>query len=409
MSSFRISLIAVCFATTVLAADWPQWLGPKRDGSTSESVEPWKGELKPIWSAEVGLGFSSPVVSSGRVYVHARVSDKNREEMTAFDAKTGKELWRTGYERSPYNSVLNTGPQATPVVAGGKVYAYGITGMLSCFDAESGSLVWQVDALKQFKQSAPRFGVCCSPVVVGNRVIVAVGGQGSAVVAFDTKAGEVAWESLDEAANTSSPLVIATKGQPVPDVVFMTRLRVVGLNPLDGSVNWEYSLPFQPSGTAPTPILAGDTLFTSTMDNGTTGIKLKADDEVTPERLWQSKDLSGYFSTGVAAKDRLFLVTNVLNPIPRADLVCVELNTGKEVWKKEAVGYFHFGMIRTGNGKLIVLSDEGTLKLLDAEADEYRELCSAKVCEGTLVTPTFADGYLYVRDAEKVVCLQLVP
>lgn len=411
MIGLRVVLVVALFGSTATAtaADWPQWLGPKRDGSSTERVEPWKEAPKPAWSAKVGVGFSSPVIASGRVFVHARVNGKDREEMIAFDAKTGKELWRTAYDRAPYSSILNTGPQATPVVAGGKVFGFGITGVLSCFEAETGKLVWQADALKQFKQAVPRFGVCCSPAVIGNRVIVAVGGKGSAVVAFDTKTGEVAWQALDEAANTSSPLVIATKGQPTPDVVFMTTLRVVGLNPLDGTVNWEYSLPFQPSGTAPTPILSGDMLFTSTMDNGTTGIRLKAGDKVAAEKLWQGKDLSGYFSTGTATKDRLYLVTNTLKPVPRADLVCVERETGKAVWKKEGVGYFHFGLVRTANGKLLVLDDAGNLKLLDADAKEYRELCSAKVCDGTLVAPALADGCVFVRDAEKVACFKLSP
>jgi len=407
--SAAVLAVAVLCGPVARAADWPQWLGPKRDGGTSETVEPWKGELKPAWTAKVGGGFSSPVIANRRAFVHARVNGKDREEVIAFDAKSGKELWRTSYDRGPYSSILNTGPQATPAVAGGKVFAFGITGVLSCFDAETGKQLWQVEALKQFKQTVPRFGVCCSPAVVGNRVIVAVGGKGSAVVAFDTKTGEVAWQALDESANTSSPLVVATKGQPAPDVVFMTTLRVVGLNPLDGTVNWEYALPFQPSGTAPTPVLFGDTLFTSTMDNGTTGLKLKAGEKVTAEKMWQGKGLSGYFSTGTATADRLYLVTNQLKPVPRADLVCVDRLTGKERWKKEGVGYFHFGSIRTANDKLIVLDDAGTLKLIDAAAKEYRELCSAKVCDGTLVTPTFADGCVFARDSEKLVCVRLAP
>ena len=400
---------ALLWAAIAPAADWPQWLGPKRDGGTVEAVEPWKDAPQELWSAKVGPGFSAPVVAAGRVYVHARVPGKDREEMIALDAKSGKELWRTGYDRGPYSSVLNTGPQATPAVAGGRVFGFGITGVLTCFEAATGESVWKVDAFKELKASLPRYGVCCSPAVVGDRVVVAVGGKGSAVAAFDAKTGEVAWQALDEAANTSSPVVYAAKGKAVPDVVFMTALRVVGLSPLDGSVGWEFPLPFHPSGTAPTPVLAGDLAVTSTMDNGTTAVRLTAGEPATAGKAWQAKSLAGYFSSGVAAKDRLFLVTNTLKPLPRADLACVDLATGKELWKKSGVGYFHFGMIRTANGKLLVLDDAGELKLLDATAGEYRELCSAKVCGGTLVVPALADGRVYARDGEKVVCVGLAP
>ncbi len=393
------------FLSNAQGADWPQWLGARRDGSTTDAIEPWKEIPKPTWSAKVGFGFSCPVVSAGRVFVHARVSGQEREEMICFDAATGKEHWRTAYDRATYSSILNTGPQATPIVSGGKVFGFGITGVLSCFDAESGKLVWLVDTFKKLNQNLPRYGVCCSPVVIGNRVIVAVAGKGSAIVAFDTKTGEIAWQTLDEPANTSSPLLVASQSGQAPDVVFMTSLRVAGLNPLDGSVNWEYPLPFHPSGTAPTPILSGDLIFTSTMDNGTTGIRLK--DQQAPEKSWQAKDLSGYFSTGVASKDRLFLVTNVLKPIPRADLVCVESQTGKSVWKKTGLGYFHFGLIRTANDKLLLLDDSGKLRLLDSASEKFRELCSGNVCGGTLVSPVLANGCIFARDADKIVCVRL--
>jgi outer membrane protein assembly factor BamB len=345
------------------------------------------------------------------VFVHARVNGKDREELIALDPKTGKVLWRTRYDRGPYNSALNTGPQATPAVVGDRVYTYGITGFLTCFAADSGKQIWQVDAFKKLKATLPQFGVCCSPLVVGNKVIVAVGGKGSSVVAFETETGEVAWQALDEPAGTSSPVLHVAGGAPgrLPEVAFMTTLRVVGLNPLDGAVKWEFALPFQPGGTAPTPLVLGDRIVTSTMTNGTTAVRVTAGEQVTAEKLWQAKELSGYFSSGVASKDRLFLVTNALKPVPRADLACVDAATGKELWKKEGIGYFHFGLIRTGNGKLLSLNDGGTLRLIDATAGEYKELCSAKVCDGTLVTPALAGGRLYARDSEQVVCVELAP
>jgi outer membrane protein assembly factor BamB len=404
------AVLALTLTPTLLgAADWPQWLGPKRDGGTSESVEPWKAAPAVLWKAKVGVGFSTPVVVDGKAFIHARVGSKDQEELIALDAKTGKPVWRTPYDRGPYNSVLNTGPQATPAVAGGRVYTFGITGYLSCFEADTGKLMWQVKAFEKLKANLPQFGVCCSPLVVGNKVIVAVGGKGSSVVAFEAESGEIAWQALDEPAGTSSPVLVVAGGKPgrLPEVTLMTTLRVVGLNPLDGSVNWEYALPFQPGGTQPTPLVVGDRLFTSTMTNGTTAIKVTAGEKTAAEKLWQAKDLSGYFSSGVATKDRLFLVTNVLKPVPRADLACVDPATGKELWKKEGLGYFHFGVIRTANGKLLVLDDTGTLKLMDATAAEFKELCSAKVCDGTLVSPTLSDGKLFARDSEYVVCVQL--
>src|SRR5690242_7531740 len=132
-----LSVLLVC-GSVAIADDWPQWLGPKRGNTTGETVAPWTDPPKAVWRAKVGAGYSVPVVAGGKVFVHARVKGKDAEEVIALDAATGAEVWRTPYPRGPFSSVLNTGPQATPAVAGKKVYTHGITGVLSCFDADTG-------------------------------------------------------------------------------------------------------------------------------------------------------------------------------------------------------------------------------------------------------------------------------
>jgi outer membrane protein assembly factor BamB len=406
MNQLRCLIVLLVIASLSKADDWPQWLGPKRDGGTTEKIGAWKETPKKLWDHPVGPGYSVPVIVGERVFIHDRIPDKNREQVVAYDAKSGKELWRDVYDRAPYSSVLNTGPQATPTVAGNRLYTFGITGVLSCYQVDTGKRLWQVDTYKKLGASLPRFGVTCSPLVAGNRVIVAVGGKGSSVVAFDSEKGELQWQALDEPAGTASPVLFAAGGG-LPDAVFMTTLRLVGLNPLDGGINWEHPLVFQPSGTAPTPMIMGNEILTSTMTNGSTLIRLSVkDDKPVSEQVWQEKDLSGYFSTGVATKDRIYAVTNVLKPIPSATLRCVDRKTGKEQWNKK-IGYFHAGLIRTGDGKLLILSDSGILRLAEDTGKEYRELSTSKVCAGTLTSPALASGRLYVRDDKSVFCYQL--
>src|SRR5262245_62629446 len=121
----RIFALAMLVASGSLAraADWPQWLGPDRDGGTSEKVAPWKGELKVLWRKPVaGEGNSSPVVVGGRVYLHTKVGDKQEEALTAFDAKTGDELWRKAYPREKVTTLYGNGPRATPAIADGRIY-----------------------------------------------------------------------------------------------------------------------------------------------------------------------------------------------------------------------------------------------------------------------------------------------
>src|SRR5262249_50722933 len=195
----RAVVLFLILAPTLQAGDWPQWLGVRRDGGTSESVHTWKnGEKLPIaWKASIPNGYSSPVVANGRVFLHTRGSDleKEQEQVFAFDAETGKELWKDVYDRPAFKSNLGTGPRATPTVAGKRLFTIGINGVLSCYNVENGKRHWQIDLYKHFKVDLPSFAVCCSPLVVGNRVIVSVGGKGCCVVALNADTGKVEWQS----------------------------------------------------------------------------------------------------------------------------------------------------------------------------------------------------------------------
>jgi outer membrane protein assembly factor BamB len=403
-------IILLSLPLAVRADDWPQWLGPRRDNSTSEKVAPWKEAPKVLWRVPMSKGYSAPVVAGGRVFVHASVGDKNsEEEVVAIDAASGKVIWRQPYSRG----FAKGGPRATVAVAGKYVYAFGATGILSCYEAETGTKKWQVDAYKQLGASATKFGVCCSPMVIGNVVLVSVGGKGNCLAAFDTDKGELLWKGFDEPASTSSPVLMAAPAQPgkLPDVVFMTTLRLLAVNPLSGELSWEYPLVFQPAGASTTPLVIGDRIMTSTMTNGSTLLQVAVkDSKRAASQLWQNKDAMGYFSTGVAgAGDLLFVMTNELQPTPTCTLRCLDGKNGKELWAKEKIGYYHANAIRTGDDRLLILDDAGTLILAEADTKGYRELARAKVSGGSFSVPALANGRLYIRDDKEVLCLELNP
>jgi outer membrane protein assembly factor BamB len=405
-------LVLVVVAPLANAGDWPQWLGPKRDGASAEKVAAWKAEPKAAWRADVGAGFSVPVVAAGKCFVHARVPGKDAEEVITLDARTGKEWWRKSYGRAPFFSVINTGPQATPAVVKGRVYTYGITGVLSCYAAEDGKPVWQTDVFKALKVELPRFGATSSPLVVGNRVLVAVGGKGSAVVAFDTDNGEVAWKALDGPVSTASPIVYLNKSKKAEaslEAVFINNRSLVALNPFDGEVSWEHPLSEQSLGTSPSPVVAGDLLLASSAYEGGVGVRLTHQDgKTTAAEAWKNANLSGYFSTPVACgKDYIYMVTTQSKPQPTATLRCVEVKGGKELWNKPKVGFFHAGLLRAGDDRLLLLDDSGNLRLLEHDPKGYHELAKVRVCGSTFVTPALANGRLYVRDSQGVACVPL--
>jgi outer membrane protein assembly factor BamB len=403
------SLLALVLCGGVgVAGDWPQWLGPNRDGASPEKVTAWKKPLKVLWRKPAGEGNSSPVVAGGRVFIHAKIKDKNEEEVVAFDAKTGNQLWRTAYPRAEFKSLFGNGPRATPAVAGDRVYTYGITGLLTCFKAKDGEKVWQVDTLKTFKAPNLRFGLSCSPLVEGKRVLVNVGAKGASVVAFDRDKGTTLWKALDDGASYSSPIIFG-KGKE-RQVVFLTASGVVSLHPADGDLFWRFPLRDLLFEGSTTPVRAGEYLLASSITYGCVGLQLKTKGgKPAAEKVWKN-GLTCYFSTPVpVGTEHVYLVTgnNPLTMKPEATLRCIETGTGKELWKRPKVGKFHASLLRTGDNKLLLLEEAGDLVLLNPSPKEYRELARAKVCGQTWAHPALANGRLYIRDNKELICVQL--
>jgi outer membrane protein assembly factor BamB len=409
MSRLVPLILLIAVSGFARAEDWPQWLGPRRDGSSSAKITPWKEAPKVLWRVSVGEGHSSPIIAGGRVFVHVKVKDRDEEELLALDAGTGKEAWHAVYPRGQFTALYGAGPRATPVVAGGRVYTYGITGILTCFDAESGKQLWQKDALKEFRAPNLLFGCACSPIVIGKNVLINVGGKGASIVAFDATAGAVAWKSQDDKASYSSPIRVVE--DKVEQVVFLTGKRLLSLDPGRGMVYWDFPLVDQLFESSTTPILAGDLLLASSITYGSVGLKLSTKGgKPAAESAWKDPRLTCYFSTPlVVDKEHAFVVTGA-NPLlekPAATLRCIETATGKVLWTKSPVGEYHASLIRTGDGKVLMLDDAGNLALLQPDATHYRELARAKVCGKTWSHGALVDGRLYVRDEKELVCVQL--
>jgi len=416
MSRFCTLLILLLATLPATAADWPQWLGRGRDGSSSETVAPWKEPPRLLWSKPVGEGNSSPVVAGGRAFLHTKVKDKFAEKVTAYDAATGKVLWETVYERGNFQSPYGNGPRATPSVVDGKVYTHGITGMLTCLDADTGTKVWQVDTWKDFKPPRLMFGASCSPLVGRKVGVLMVGGKGTGVIAFDTSKGEIVWKALDDGPSYSSP--IAFGKSPERQIVFLTRDGLVSLKSADGTVWWRFPFRDLLLESSITPMSMGDLLVASSITQGSIGLRLEnKENHPAAALLWKNPALTSYFSTPVAVgKEHFYMVTgtnplSALNPLAKkkseATLNCVEAATGKVLWRRLGVGQYHASLLRTGDNKLLMLEEAGDLVLLSPDPKEYRELARAKVCGHSWAHPALADGRLFLRDDKKLYCLQM--
>jgi hypothetical protein len=381
----------------LLLQDWPQWLGPTRDGVSTAHVAPWKDAPAALWKAEAGEGHSSPIVAGGRVYLHTKVKGKDEEAVAAYDVQSGKELWSRTYPRAAFQSPFGLGPRATPAFSGGKLFTLGVTGVLTAWDVE-GRQLWQVDTLKEYGAKNLTFGVSCSPLVVDGLLILNVGGKGASVVAFSTSDGKPAWKTLDDKASYSSPVVL--NGQ----TVVQTQAGLWGMSTSDGATHWSFPLVDKLSESSITPILSGGLVIASSVTYGSAGIKVEGK---TATAAWKNPALTCYISTPMPVGEHLYMVTGTILGPPTATLRCVETATGKILWSKPNVGTYHASLTKTADGTLLMLDDKGGLALLRPDPAAYTELASAKICGGTWAHPAIAGGRLYIRDKDALVCVKL--
>lgn len=401
----RTLIVALAIAPLAQAADWPQWLGPNRDGSVPEKVAPWTGDLKVLWREPVGEGHSSPVVAGGLVFLQTKPKDMEVERIQAFDAKSGKLKWEQQHTKTPLKTLFGEGPRATPCIHDGRVYTFGITGILAAWNAADGKPIWKVDTLADPKKDNLFFGLSASPLIVGENVVVQGGGSGSkGLKAYDRKSGKLAWTAGDDPASYAAPVVLGK------DIVALTGANLKAVSPT-GEARWKFPFKDALNESSTTPIQVGELIVAASVTAGGVAVRISDQDgKPTPAQAWKNPTLTCYFSTPVPAdKEHLFAVTGVASLAnPSVTLRCVETATGKEVWKKPNVGKYHAALLRLADGNLLMHEDGGDLRLLAPNVKEYQELAKSKASGSTWAHPAIADGKIYVRDAKELICLALV-
>lgn len=402
---------AACFvfcASLVTAADWPQFLGPQRNGSAGakESALPAAipGDLKPLWGKSAGSGFAGPVVVDGRVILfHREGSDMTTE---ALDVATGKPLWRTTYISDYIDSFgFDNGPRAVPSVAGGRVFTFGPEGRVTALNLSDGKELWNYDTASALQSGQGFFGRAPSPLVVGDKVIVAPGGtqdgKPAGLVALDAASGKVAWTSVDDEAGYASPVMVDDKR-----MLAWMRNQLWLVNVADGSVLASRKLrsSMDASVNAATPVACGDDRWLISAGYGV-GAHLVGVMQSSFAEIWQKEDtLDCHYATPVRVGDHLYGFHG--RQESGMKLRCIEVATGKVAWEddEEVRG----GTLIVVKDKLLVFTEMGELWVVRASPAKYEKLTAVQVTRaGHRCHAAFADGVLYLRDAEKLVALKL--
>jgi outer membrane protein assembly factor BamB len=373
--------------------DYPQWRGRDRDGSASAFAAPssWPETLTRRWKVAVGDGYATPIVIGDRVYVFSR-RDGN-EGITALNAATGAEIWRSDYA-APYSpgspaAAHGAGPKATPLFQEGRLFTLGISGIVAAFDAASGKLLWQTSPPAE----PPFYGAASSPAGVEGIVIVHPGEYGP-LTAFDSKTGAVKWTAGD-GGFFASPIIV-TLGD-TRQVVSATQKNVVGVSVADGAVLWQY--PWSGANGATTPVIYGDSIVISSPDRGMAAFRpTRRDGKWTTATMWETKDVWMYLSNPVAIGEALFGLSTKAS----GQFFAVDAGTGMLLWLGAPRAATNTAVVKAGD-LLFLLNDNAELIVAKASRAGFEPLKRYVVADSaTWAQPAISGNRIFIRDASSL-------
>jgi outer membrane protein assembly factor BamB len=397
-------LILLILPAPIFAGDWPQILGPDRNGIAQgeELIREWPAQgPKILWKREVGQGYAGIAVAQSKAVLFHRVSGK--EVVECMDVASGKVVWKASFPVA-YSGGLSSdsGPRCTPLIYKNLVIVFGIDGSLHCVSFKDGRKLWSRSIAREYKAPEGYFGHGSSPIAHADTVILNPGGRPDAgLIAVSLKDGKTRWKTSREKASYSSPASVELLGKR--HVVYLTRLNLVSINPVTGDEYFRFRFgKLGPTVNAATPVIQNNHIFvTSSYGVGAMCVKVgKAKSSV----LWENNEMSSQFTTPVF-KDGFLYGIDGREDMGRARLICMEMQTGKVKWARRSFGMA--SLIRAGD-KLLIMKTNGTLVLAEASPKAYKEFASDRLFgSATFALPALSDGKLFVRDTRTLKCLKV--
>jgi outer membrane protein assembly factor BamB len=414
--------VLLCAGSTLTAADWPQWRGPNRDGVSAETglLKAWpKGGPKLLWQADIGgVGYGSPAVVGGKVYIAGATDNKDgkSEFVTCFSAADGKQVWKTDVPESKggYLNGWGTGPRSTPTLDGGALYHLGARGELLRLKAADGKQEWAVNLPNDFTGGIPSWGYSESVLIDGDALVCTPGGKKGAVLALDKKTGKQLWRctDLEDGAGYSSLVPIDVGG--VRQYVTQTQAAAVSVRAKDGALLWRKDDLKRAVAVIPTPIVHKNMVFfTAGYGAGCELFKLASkDDKTTAETVYtKNKLVSNQHGGMVRVGDHVYGHTDAGNK-----WVCFLFGPEPEdlLWESKQLDK---GSISAAGGYLYCYGQQkGTCVLVEATPKEWTETGRLELPAksqfprgGGMIWahPVIADGKLYLRDHELLFCFDV--
>lgn len=387
------------------ATDYPRFLGPEgRPEVFGVHLETNWAENPPelLWKQPIGAGWSSFAIVGEYAVTQEQRGD--RELAVCYELRTGKPVWSHA-EDVRHESILGgVGPRATPAIHEGNVYTLGATGLFNCLDGKNGSQLWETkDLLAEHGAVNVAWGKSCSPLIVDDKVVVSAGGpDGHSLVAYHKDSGDLVWTGGDRQSSYASPILTTLAG--IRQIVMVNQDYVTAHAPDSGDVLWEHPWPGNSNSNAtasqPVPVDENRLFISKGYGHGSALWEVTAGDsgELSIQEIWTSNLPKTKFTNVVIHGGHVY-------GLDEGILCCVELATGKRKWKK---GRYLHGQIMLIDDVILVVSEWGELFLVEANANEHRELSSFPAVEGKMwANPALSGQNLLVRSDKEVACYRL--
>ncbi len=397
--------VSLLTPTVAGSDDWPQWGGPGRDftGDGSGIVERFPDGGPPVlWRRPLGDGYSGISVVGDRAFTMVR--DGRRDAVVALEVATGRTIWQRGFDAPPLDFMdleFGPGPHSTPLVARGSVFAVGTTGRLVALDAASGRELWSRDLWQELGGTPLERGYAASPVAFGDLVIVPVGGERRALVAFHQDDGATVWRALDDDAAYASPILIEVAGEP--QLVALLDTSVVAVDPSTGAHRWSFPVSDYRYVNVASPLASEDGLLFLVSSEGGRVLRLtEVDGRVVPEELWVGKSIGSQVGNVVRVGDHLY---GTRGAAASKVLSAVGILGGEVAWRDRSVGD---ATILEIGARALLLESDGTLHLARLSPSGLDIISSAQLLDGRSWTaPALAGTRLLARNRKEIVCVEL--
>ena len=409
-----IGCLTLAFPSLAEAEDWPQFRGPTGGGLSKETDLPltWGGPKNDnvLWSADLlGDGISSPIVWKDRLFVlnasrqaaDLKIDRSYPEQYVAcYDTQRGKLLWNTivpagPWKRAHHKKAGGGFANCTPATDGERVYALFGTSILAALDY-TGRIVWQKDLIPHNYDME----MATSPIVFDKFVIVYCGMMnGSRLVAFDRKTGEIAWDKdlKDTGYGHNTPLIMQVKAEP--RMILMgaglgtAKNAIQGFDPRTGDRLWWCA----GRGETASAVLAKGLVF---CDSGRGGIAKMVDPSgagnVSDTHVKWSAEFSGGLSSPLVVGDHLYRLHD------NGTLTCWDIASGAKVYQERVNGLSSnwSSPVADAAGR-IYLASGGTSVVVEGGI-EFKVLATNKLNDSNHASPAIANGRLYLVGNKKL-------